>query len=71
MDGKGVQGYTADLCVGVEGEVLMKVDTVKYEITFIHTSKSNVAYTYPLNQQHWKSKDLYVYVSMYDKGDSL
>ena len=71
MDGKEVKGRTADLLVGVEGEVLMKVDTIKYEITFIHTSKSNDAYTYPLNQQLWKSKDLYVYVSMYEKGDSL
>ena len=71
MDGKCVKGDTADLLVGVEGEVLMKVDTIKYEITFINTSKSNDAYTYPLNQQLWKSKDLYVYVTMHDKGQSL
>ena len=38
-DGNEVKDATADLFVSAGGEVSMKVDTQKYEISFINRSK--------------------------------
>ena len=49
----------------------MKIDLKKYEITFINKSKSNNSYKYKLENNHWKTKDLFVFVSMHKQGQSL
>ena len=71
IDGKQVQDWIGEAFVGVNGTLLMRVDTIKYQITFINSSSPKKEFTYALEKQHWKSKEIYVYVTMYSKGDSV
>ena len=71
IDGGRVQDWTKEAFVGVNGTLLMRVDTIKYEITFINSANPKKEFKIPLEKKHWKDQEIYVYVSMGYKGDCI
>ena len=64
MDGERVKDWIGSAFVVENGTLSMRVDTIKYQITFINSSRPSVEFRWPLNGQHWKDKEIYVYVTM-------
>ena len=65
IDGKKVQDWIGKAFVEVNGTLLMRVDTIKYQITFINSSNPNKEFKNQLEAPHWKNKEIYVYVAMW------
>ena len=55
----------------MNGTLLMRVDTIKYEITFINSAYQKKDFRFPLEKTHWKDQEIYVYVTMKNKGDCI
>ena len=55
----------------MNGTLLMRVDTIKYEITFINSANPKKEFKFPFEKKPWKDQEIYAYVTMYDKGDCV
>ena len=71
IDGGRVQDWTKEAFVGVNGTLLMRVDTIKYEITFINSANPKKEFKFPFEKKHWKDQEIYAYVTMENKGDCI
>ena len=49
----------------------MRVDTIKYEINFINSAYPEKEFKFPFDKQHWKDQEIYVYVTMGEKGSCI
>ena len=71
IDGGRVQDWTKEAFVGVNGTLLMRVDTIKYEITFINSANPKKEFKFPFEKKHWKDQEIYAYVTMENKGSCI
>ena len=71
IDDENVRAWTKEAFVGVNGTLLMRVDTIKYEITFINSANPKKEFKFPFEKKHWKDQEIYAYVSMGYKGDCI